>query len=270
MEELMSTPIGESSQSNTFKEAVCVEVNKIFDSCSDKDCLEDLQMYFTAEDQAVIDRSNLIKCRSAEVMDVYINVESIPFNRGFYAVDLTFFFRVNFSAQTSPISNSVNVRGLAVYTKRVILFGSEGGVKSFCSGAQRIPYSEGFGSNMPIACVKTVAPITLGSRVCEYAPAYCDGLGSIPADIAAAFDGPIITQPGEDHKVVLVTLGVFTIVTLERSVQLLIPAYDYSVPEKDCTPSISTDDPCEIFRKVKFPVEEFFPESLNGSCDCRS
>ena len=34
---------------------------------------------------------------------------------------------------------------------------------------------------------------------------------------------------------VYVTLGQFSIVRLERDSQLLIPVYDYCMPEKECT-----------------------------------
>ena len=32
------------------REAVCIHTNKIFDSCRDKDCLEDLRLFFTERD----------------------------------------------------------------------------------------------------------------------------------------------------------------------------------------------------------------------------
>ncbi|MEG0765837.1 MAG: hypothetical protein RR403_07295, partial [Pseudoflavonifractor sp.] len=53
----------------------------------------------------------------------------------------------------------------------------------------------------------------------------------------------------------------FSIIRLERDTQLLMPVYDYCMPEKECTCGGSDDDPCEIFRHVKFPVDEFFPQS---------
>ncbi len=37
-----------------------------------------------------------------------------------------------------------------------------------------------------------------------------------------------------------------------------MPVYDYCMPEKECTCGGCEDDPCEIFRHVKFPVNEFF------------
>ena len=58
---------------------------------------------------------------------------------------------------------------------------------------------------------------------------------------------------------IYVTLGQFSIIRLERDSQLLMPVYDYCMPEKECTCGGCEDDPCEIFRHVKFPVNEFFP-----------
>ena len=59
------------------------------------------------------------------------------------------------------------------------------------------------------------------------------------------------------------------IVQLERDVQMMIPVYDFCLPDKECTSSGSsaTDDPCELFRRIKFPVNEFFPPRL-AELDC--
>ena len=68
-------------------------------------------------------------------------------------------------------------------------------------------------------------------------------------------------------KVVYVTLGIFTIVQLIRNVQMLVPVYDYCMPSKECCPT--SDNPCDLFRKMCFPVEEFFPPKSEGhGCDC--
>ena len=39
------------------KEAVCVDAGRVNDSCSDNDCLEELQVYFTELDQMVRDHA---------------------------------------------------------------------------------------------------------------------------------------------------------------------------------------------------------------------
>ena len=57
-----------------------------------------------------------------------------------------------------------------------------------------------------------------------------------------------------------VTLGQFTLVRLERDTQLLIPVYDYCIPQSECSCG-DQEDPCGLFRNVAFPIGEFFPPS---------
>ena len=40
-----------------IREAVCIHTKKIYDSCRDKDCIEDLRVYPTRAPQAAIDRA---------------------------------------------------------------------------------------------------------------------------------------------------------------------------------------------------------------------
>ena len=44
---------------------------------------------------------------------------------------------------------------------------------------------------------------------------------------------------------------------LERDTQLLIPVYDYCIPQTECSGG-DQEDPCGLFRSVAFPVNEFF------------
>ena len=43
----------------------------------------------------------------------------------------------------------------------------------------------------------------------------------------------------------------------EKEVQIMIPSYDFCVPRKECC--AKTDDPCEVFSKIEFPTDSFFP-----------
>lgn len=81
-----------------IREAVCIHTKKIYDSCKDKDCIEDLRFYPTQNCQAVIDRAISIKAGKAELLYVYIDVEPIGFNRGFYTVDVRYYYRVTADA----------------------------------------------------------------------------------------------------------------------------------------------------------------------------
>ena len=255
------------SNATAFKEAVCIDAGRVYDSCSDKDCLEDLQVYFTEAEQEKINRALTVKAKSVEVLNVFLDVEPIPFNRGFYSVDMTFYFLVSLSAYYTPVSTADTVCGIAFFSKKVILYGSEGNVKVFSSDTSSESYVNA--SDNPRAVVQVVSPIVLSSRFAENCE--CDCCCSeiaFPLCVSSRFSGPFVEPCG---RKVLITLGLFTIVQLERRVQMLIPAYDFCVPGKECV--TTTDDPCEVFKHIKFPTNEFFPPRLDeengiGVCSC--
>ena len=102
---------------------------------------------------------------------------------------------------------------------------------------------------------EAVDPIILNMKlvdVCQCRPCDCS-LTEIPQAILDCF-GDSLTQGGDVHRL-YVTLGQFSIIRLERDTQLLMPVYDYCMPEKecDCGSDCSQEDPCEVFRQVKFP-----------------
>ena len=115
---------------------------------------------------------------------------------------------------------------------------------------------------------EAVDPIILNMKlvdVCQCRPCDCS-LTEIPQAILDCF-GDSLTQGGDVHRL-YVTLGQFSIIRLERDTQLLMPVYDYCMPEKecDCGSDCSQEDPCEVFRQVKFPVDEFFPPNSSRNC----
>ena len=117
---------------------------------------------------------------------------------------------------------------------------------------------------------EAVDPIILNMKlvdVCQCRPCDCS-LTEIPQAILDCF-GDSLTQGGDVHRL-YVTLGQFSIIRLERDTQLLMPVYDYCMPEKecDCGSDCSQEDPCEVFRQVKFPVDEFFPPNSSCSRNC--
>ncbi len=261
-------PLGGGSGSNCFKEAVCIDTGRIYDSCSDKDCLEDLRVTFTDAGQQIIDQAISVKSRHITVLNVFMDVEPVPFNTGFYSVDMTFFFRVELEAYLSPMCSPTPVCGLATFSKKVILYGSEGSVKTFSSVMWGMPDESGgnFPANLPLARVQVVDPICLACRLCEYSPCCGEPIVNIPDRIAAAFEGNFAANNDNRNNVVLITIGLFSIVQLEREVQMMVPIYDFSIPDKECT--TTTDDPCELFKQIKFPVNEFFPPRLDpDACD---
>lgn len=273
-EKVMPGPVGDMA---CVREAVCIHTKKIFDSCRDKDCVEELRFYPTIPSQAVIDRAISVKAGRAELLHVYIDVEPVGFNRGFYTVDLRYFYRVTAHAFVGA-ARPAEICGLCVFEKRVILFGSEGSAKIFSSQTEfSAPDFQNIQkNNLPTAVVEAVDPIVLNTKLVEVCE--CRGgdgeLAEVPAGICGCFDGELCF--GGEGKRVYVTLGQFSIIRLERDTQLLMPAYDYCLPDKECSCDAGCEeDPCDVFRRVQFPVDEFFPpncicpaESGRSGCGC--
>ena len=255
----------------SIREAVCIHTKKIFDSCKDKDCIEDLRVYPTCGSQEVLDRALSVKAGTAELLYAYIDVEPVGFNRGFYTVDVRYFYRITADAFIGA-ARPIEVCGLAVFDKRAILFGSEGNAKIFSSEMRAGEPDPQMmqRSNTPIAVVEAVDPIVLDARImdcCCKRDCDCD-LCEIPTFVGDCFGGEL--SSGDDSRRIYVTLGQFSIVRLERDTQLLVPVYDYCMPDKECACGDGCEDPCALFRNISFPVGEFFPPNTvkrPESCD---
>ena len=206
-----------------FKEAVCIDAQRVYDSCSDKDCLEDIRVLFPAARQPLVDSATNVRVRDVNVITVYIDLQPIPFNKGFYSVDMTFFFDVALDLFGGTASCPVPINGVAIFNKKVVLYGSEGNVKLFTSGCDMDAMQAEDARVLPKATVQVAQPV-------ESCP---------------------------QKNTVYVTIGLFIIVQIVRNVQMLIPAYDFCIPEKECV--ASSDNPCELFRRIDFPTSEFFP-----------
>lgn len=265
-DKVMPGPIGDTA---CIREAVCIHTKKIFDSCRDKDCVEDLRFYPTQQSQAILERALSVRAGKAELLHVYIDVEPVGFNRGFFTVDVRYFYRVTADAFVGAV-RPTEICGLCVFDKRVILFGSEGSAKVFnseknCDGVDEKRVSK---SNLPTAVVEAVDPIVLNTKlvdVCDCRTCETGEVTDVPPAVCACFGCDLCF--GSEGKRVYVTLGQFSIIRLERDTQLLMPAYDYCMPDKECSCDGGEDDPCEIFRKVQFPVDEFFPPNSVNTGD---
>lgn len=224
--------------------------------------MEDLRVYLTSPAQSVVDDAISVKCTKAEVIWVFTDIEAVPFNRGFYSIDLRYFFRVKLDVFTGA-ARPTQVEGLATFNKKVILFGSEGNAKTFESKYTEDAFDSKLWSktNMPHAVVEVVDPIALGAKVVEVKDKRCCcdddfDVASIPVSVSRIFDGNF-AMDGDEQRV-FVSIGIFSIVKLERRVQLMIPSYDFCIPTKECV-GATDDNPCDLFDRIEFPLDEFFP-----------
>lgn len=129
---------------------------KIFDACRSKECIRDLRVYLTRCSQELLERATSIKPRRAELLWVDIDVQPVDFNRGFFSIDVRYFYKV-FTEVSTGCGCTQELCGLAYYDKRAILYGSEGSARIFssqagCPNAQTIERT-----NKPEAVVESCA-----------------------------------------------------------------------------------------------------------------
>ena len=120
--------------------------------------------------------------------------------------------------------------------------------------------AEAVKTNLPCSVVEVVDPVALNAKLVEKDKCNwccCDvDITAVPGPICCCFEDDLVSSG--DSKTIYVTIGIFTIVKLERNVQLMIPVYDFCIPEKECEGS-TDEDPRNVFKNLCFPVEEFFP-----------
>ena len=259
--------MSDTTNNGCFKDAVCIETQRIFDSCQDKDCLEDLEVTFTDEaDQTTIENSTFIKAKCVEVTNVTLSVDPLPFNKGFYSVDITYTFGVRIDAYSNASQNPTTVTGTASFTKKVILYGSEGCSKTFTSTdttseTQEMDPCCQKCTSLPKASVSVVDPIILDAKL------LCKTVLNCTTTPCVCGQQTVYEEPPCTPKNAYVTIGLFSIVSLSRPVSVVVPVYDYCIPDKECTSN--TDSPCELFDRLDFPVDEFFPKGIeNKDCPC--
>ena len=252
-----------SSNSQSARDTICIDTFRVLDSCRDKDCYEDVRVFLTDEGQSIIDRTTNIRATCAETVCAFVGVDPVQFNRGFYQITIKFYVKIVFEACINGRSQCFD--GMAVIEKKVVLYGGEGNVNIFksspTSGYCSDCVTSQKTSNVPIGVVETVSPIALSVKVAD--PSLCSGYcccccKDIPEAIADTITGELIDAEGNN---LYVSLGIFSVVRIERPAQYLITASDYCVPDKECVTSES-DDPCGIFRNMAFPTGEFCARTI--------
>jgi len=243
------------SRLNYASDGVPIKVNRVFDSCSDRDCMSDIPV--TLDCGELPSDINLVKSKCVKVSDVCINIEPIPFNKGFFTIDLTYTFRVELLAYEKACDQPILLKGTAYASKSCVLYGSESAVKTFSSDGSKIGSTDCCCDtiNMPTVSVSVVEPVALETKI---------GMICCGADAKSTE-----SSSGSCCRMrsVIMSIGIFSVVELTRPVTVMVPTYEYTIPKKECC--CETDSPCEVFEKIKFPEEEFSPSALGG-CDSSS
>ena len=243
------------------REMVCIEANRVLDSCRDRDCYENVQVFLTGFGNEIIERTGNIRVKDSCIAWSSITVDPIAFNKGFYSVNLRLYIRITFEACLSP-GRVQEFDGVAVIDKNVVLFGGEcnlnvfksNGTTGFCEMPTELCCAEG---NVPTAVVEVVDPIILNAKIIEKRHDHhcfcCCSCGDIPEGVTRNINGPLCD---EGERLLVVSIGLFSVVRIVRPAQLMIQATEYSVPDKECV-SRSEENPCDIFKCMAFPTHEF-------------
>lgn len=265
------------SDFGNVREAVCVSTRKIMDACRDQDCMEDVAVYLTTNSQETLENATTVKARCAELLYTDVTVEPLSYREGYYCVNLQYYYRIIADAVLCAVRPAA-IYGLATFSKRATLFGGEEQVKRFASDG-----TSTF-CNAPVAVVEALDPTVLSARIVERCQCRKEeqkvcALGEgLPETVTAAFDDQLVM--GGMSRQLVVTLGQFSLVRLERQTQLLIPSYDYCMPEKICCEGDCgcQENPCEVFCNTAFPVNSFFPQGRGensrgqrrNGCSCQN
>ncbi len=253
--------------------ACCIDTYRIYDSCRNQECLEDLRVFVTDEGQRILDIASAIRIKSVKVLWAKIDTDEMPFNKGYFQISIRYFFHCVMDCCTG-LGTGQDVAGLCVFDKSVMLYGGEGNVSifksdvlsnTFCPTSPPLVHQS---TNLPRAVVEAANPVALRLNVMDTSCADNFGLcvikaDQIPENICQCFDGRFTPAP-QGNKTCFISLGLFSLVRMERPAQLVIPACDSCIPGEESTCELPYSDPCALFRSMEFPVKEFYPEMKEG------
>lgn len=256
---------------------VCIDTMRVLDSCKDRDCFEDARVYVTEFGEQILQNTTNIRTRNAELIWAFVGVDQVPFNKGFYQITVKYYILLEFEACVG-MGNSQTFKGIAVVQKDVILYGGEGCVTTYSSSPENnycnICNIDTVSNNDPVAYVDTVEPIVLGTKIRDCSCPCYETL-DIPEALCECLNGEISNNNNVPR--LYVSIGIFSIIKIERPAQLLIQATDYSVPDKECTAATNDDNPCALFSTMPFPTSQFRTGgcvseqeivSRGGGCGC--
>ncbi len=257
------------------RENICIDSYRILDSCKDKDCFADTRVLLTDYGQEILEKSGSVRVTGTHVVYTDIVVDPVKFNRGFYQISIRYFTKITCEACVG-LGKSQEIEGIAVNEKKVVLYGGEGNVNIFRSAELPGEFcswnsgGEAVVSGKPSVVVEVVDPIALAVKVKErgFAPSVCSCCCAeeVPSFVVQGIHGNLC-DPAGAMRHLYVTLGFFSVIRVERPAQFLVSATEYAIPDKVCSMA-EEEDPCAVFAKMSFPVNEFMSGGIGGCGSC--
>jgi len=253
------------------RDMVCIETNKILDSCRDRDCFENVPVFLTDCGSDIIEHTASVRVKDSCIVGTHVSIEPVKFNRGFYSVSIRFYIKITFEACVCS-GRSQEFEGVVVLDKNVVLFGGESNVSIYKSNPDAndycaIPELCCGTKNVPIAVVEVVDPIILGTKILETKSdcgCCCCCVDDFPQAITSRVNG-MLCDRNTGEKYLAVSIGIFSVIRIVRPAQYLINATEYAVPDKECV-ATGSDDPCCVFNAMPFPIGEFSAGGHPAAC----
>ncbi len=269
---------------NNDKGETCIIAQKIFDQCRIQKCLtpDILGPARTAscgmgncgcndmmcEGEIIVPPANAtsVTLHNTELNHIDI-VQKCPssFQEGCWDIELRYVFDYTLEFRRSDGCTIGCIDGTSSYSLKVSLFGStEANVTSVtdlydCCGNSN-------GGPFVIAEGKAVGL----SAELKY-PSHCHPSHCNPCNCDCDYGCNDHHHHGGDDAfatpiAVNVTLGLFTIVKLYRTVNMLVQSLGRCVPEQFKAPNNNNTDPCKYFDSVPFPLDLFSPSTKPHPC----
>ncbi|MDD3393884.1 MAG: hypothetical protein PHG19_04500 [Anaerotignum sp.] len=268
--------------SNAGSGEACIIAQKIFDQCRIQKCLSpDILGPARAARNHVPNCNEMLcegdiiipPCNATDVIIKHLELTKIeiirktpsPLQSGCWDIELKYVFEYTLEFRRSDGCFIGCKDATNSYTLKLTLFGSNGTSVttvndqfSCCGSSDGGPYCIAEGNALALAaelkypscgCGCGCGCVSACSCGCDCGCGDC-GCGDM------GVGGPVA---------VCVTIGLFTIVQLYRTVNMLVESAGKCLPEA-CIPPLSNNDPCANFEALSFPWDMFSPSEEHKSC----
>lgn len=262
----------------------CIIAQKIFDQCRIQKCLTaDILGPARAARSTTPSCNDMLcegdiivpPCNAADVSIRDLELERIeilrkkpnPLQKGCWDLELKYVFTYTLEFRRADGCFIGCIPATNMYNLRVTLFGStEADVTTVtdlfdcCGNSNGGPFAIAEGKAVALQAELRYPSCSLNCGSCHCDPCHshadcdCNHISLTNGD--AAMGAPVAVN---------VSIGLFTIVKLFRTVNMLVHSLGRCMPET-CTSTAVPGDPCRNFESIRFPLDMFSPSTEPRSC----
>ena len=285
----------------------CIIAQKIFDQCRIQKCLTPhtlgaarVYSYSCCDDcckdnEIIVPPSNAASVSVRDLCLSKINIVSKkenPFKKCYWDIEVRFNFVYTLIFKTADGCEICSTKATSSYTSKVTLYGSD---DADVVVASDLYCNNDLLSSGPFVSVEGKGISLLAElKFCHNSCCDCNcdcncGCNSgcnCGCDCGCDWDSSSCNSCGSSRNLpantsypvsVSVTIGLFAVIKLFRPVNIVVKTEGYCIPE-ECKGPSTTDDPCDFFNNLDFPMSLFEPgftgtltnnsNNSNDSCGC--